>query len=145
LTKEAVVPKIIRANGKLGERKAANIVAELERWRDGEFGAKLTWERVEVFSGFTRQALSRHPEIQQAYLDAKRVLAKPVRRSRSRVKGDEIQYLDQTIASLRARITQYETLEQQWLQRWQRIAFHCARKGLDIKELDLPLDSASRR
>lgn len=139
------MPKSIRANGKLGQRKAAGIVAELERWRDGELGAKLTWERVEAFSGFTRQALSRHPEIQQAYIEAKRALAMPARRSRSRIKGDEVQYLDQTIESLRARITQYEALEQQWLQRWQRIAFHCARKGLNIEELDLPLDSASRR
>ncbi|MBK3842422.1 hypothetical protein G3A42_31195 [Paraburkholderia aspalathi] len=129
----------------MGERKAAGIVAELERWRDGELGTKLTWERVEAFSGFTRQALSRHLEIQQAYLEAKRVLATPGRRSRSRIKGDEVQYLDQTIERLRARITQYEALEQQWLQRWQRIAFHCARKGLNIEELDRPLDSASRR
>ncbi|MCX4155521.1 MULTISPECIES: hypothetical protein [Paraburkholderia] len=139
------MPKIIRANGKLGERKAAGIVAELERWRNGELGTKLTWECVEAFSGFTRQALSRHPEIQQAYLEAKRALAMPARRSRSRVKGDEVLYLDKTIERLRARITQYEALEQQWLQRWQRIAFHCARKGLNIEELDLPLDSASRR
>ncbi|WGS55089.1 hypothetical protein LFL96_34630 (plasmid) [Paraburkholderia sp. D15] len=137
------MPKSIRANGKLGQRKAAGIVAELERWRDGELGAKLTWERVEAFWGFTRQALSRHPEIRQAYIEAKRALAMPARRSR--IKGDEVQYLDQTIESLRARITQYEALEQQWLQRWQRIAFHCARKGLNIDELDLPLDSASRR
>lgn len=137
--------KVIRANGKLGERKAAGIVAELERWRDGELGTKLTWERVEAFSGFTRQALSRHQEIQQAYLEAKRVLAMPARRSRSRIKGDEVQYLDQTIERLRARIMQYEALEQLWLQRWQRIAFHCARKGLNIEELDLPLDGANRR
>jgi hypothetical protein len=29
-------------------------------WGDGELGMKLTGERIEAFSGFTRQALSRH-------------------------------------------------------------------------------------
>lgn len=53
--------KAIRANVKLSERKAAGIIAELERWRDGELGTKLTWERIEAFSGFTRQALSGIP------------------------------------------------------------------------------------
>ncbi|MGC2965712.1 hypothetical protein [Paraburkholderia aspalathi] len=137
--------RTIRANGKLGDGKVAGIVAELERWRDGDLGTRLTWERVEAFSGFTRQALSRHPEIHQAYLEAKRVLATPGRRSRSRLKSDEIQYLDQTIESLRAQITRYEALEQQWLQRWQRIAYHCSRKGMSIDELDRPLDNLNRK
>ena len=139
------MPKAIRANSKISERKAAGIVAELERWREGELGTKLTWERIEAFSGFTRQALSRHQEISHAYKEAKRALADPARRSRSRANSDEIAYLDQTLANLRSQIRRYEALEQQWLQRWQRIAYHCSRKGMSIEELDQPLDDLNRK
>ncbi|KPD17408.1 hypothetical protein ADM96_18665 [Burkholderia sp. ST111] len=139
------MPKAIRANSKISERKAAGIVAELDRWRDGELGIKLTWERIEAFSGFTRQALSRHPDILRAYQQAKRALAAPDRRSWSRSRGDELTYLDQTVESLRMQIRRYETLEQQWLQRWQRIAYHCSRKGMSIEELDRPLDDLNRK
>ncbi|MGF6296069.1 hypothetical protein [Paraburkholderia youngii] len=137
--------KAIRANSKISERKAAGIVAELDRWRDGELGTKLTWQRIEAFSGFTRQALSRHETIRHAYQQAKRALATPGRRSRSRSRSDELTYLDQTIKNLRMQIRHYEALEQQWLQRWQRIAYHCSRKGMSIGELDQPLDDLNRK
>lgn len=139
------MPKAIRANSKISERKAVGIVAELDRWRDGELGTKLTWQRIEAFSGFTRQALSRHEKIRRAYQDAKRALAVPGRRSRSRSRSDELTYLDQTIENLRMQIRHYEALEQQWLQRWQRIAYHCSRKGMSISELDQPLDDLNRK
>ncbi|MFP3801967.1 hypothetical protein [Paraburkholderia sp. SIMBA_027] len=139
------MPKAIRANSKISERKAAAIVAELDRWRDGELGTKLTWQRIEAFSGFTRQALSRHETIRHAYQEAKRTLATPGRLSRSRSRSDELTYLDQTIENLRLQIRRYEALEQQWLQRWQRIAFHCSRRGISIGELDRPLDSLNRK
>ncbi|RKR43247.1 hypothetical protein B0G82_0807 [Paraburkholderia sp. BL17N1] len=121
------------------------IVAELERWRDGELGTKLTWERVEAFSGFTRQALSRHAEIVRAYHDAKDALARPGRQSRSRAMEAERQYFDQTLERLRAEVDRYKVLEQQWLQRWQRIAFHCSRRGMSIDDLDRPLDPLNRK
>ncbi|MFT0173368.1 hypothetical protein ACLKMY_30970 [Paraburkholderia mimosarum] len=139
------MPKAIRANSKISERKAAGIVAELDRWRDGELGTKLTWQRIEAFSGFTRQALSRHEAIRRAYQEAKRVLAAPGRRSRSRSRSDELTYLDQTIENLRLEVRRYEALEQQWLQRWQRITYHCSRRGLSIEDLDRPLDELNRR
>ncbi|WP_186111844.1 hypothetical protein [Burkholderia gladioli] len=138
------MPKAIRANSKISVAKLASIVAELERWRDKELGVKLTWERIEAFSGFTRQALSRHPKIASAYQEAKLSLSMPDRRSRSRSQGDERAYFDETLASLRAEVRRYEALEQGWLQRWQRIAFHCSRRGLSIDELDQPLDDPGR-
>ncbi|KGD08476.1 MULTISPECIES: hypothetical protein [Burkholderia] len=138
------MPKAIRANSKISAAKLTSIIAELERWRDKELGVKLTWERIEAFSGFTRQALSRHPKIASAYQEAKRSLSMPDRRSRSRSQDDERTYFDETLASLRAEVRRYEALEQGWLQRWQRIAFHCSRRGLSIGELDQPLDDPGR-
>jgi len=137
--------KTIRANSKISDSKAASIIAELERWRDRELGTKLTWEKIESFSGFARQAMNRHPEITHAYREAKSALAMPDRPSRSRACSDEREYFDQTVEKLRTEIRRYETLEQQWLQRWQRIAFHCSRRGLSIDELDRPLDHLDRK
>jgi len=137
--------KAIRANAKINETKAQVIISELERWRDRELGAKLTWEKIEAFSGYTRQALSRHLKIKMAYEAAKRALAGPLRPSASRSIADERQYFDQAVKDLRAKIQQYEALEQSWLQRWQRIAFHCAAKGLSMEDLDKPLDSINRK
>jgi hypothetical protein len=137
--------KAIRANSKISERNAAGIVVELDWWRDGELGTKLTWERIEAFSGFTRQALSRHHEIRHAYQEAKRALAAPQRRSRSRCRADELTYVEQTVESLRAQIRRYEALELQWLQRWQRIAYRCSRNGISIEELDRPIDDLNRK
>ncbi|QQX86109.1 hypothetical protein JJQ59_02150 [Cupriavidus necator] len=129
----------------MSERKKAGIIAELERWQNRELGTTLTWERIEAYSGYTRQALSRHPEIVHAYREAKRALADGARPSRSRTHSDELAYLDRTVASLRARICWYEELETQWLQRWQRIAFHCLQRGLSIEDLDVPLDPLNRK
>jgi hypothetical protein len=137
--------KTIRANTKINDSKAAGIITELERWRDGELGTKLTWARVEAFSGFTRQALSRHPPIVSAYQAAKSVLAAPARRSRSRTQNDELLYLEHTIENLRAEVRRYELLEQKWLERWQCIAYHCSRRGLSIDEFDRPIDTQARR
>src|SRR5258708_37351696 len=103
-TKGAAMPKAIRANSKISERKAAGIVAELDRWREGELGIKLTWERVEAFSGFTRQALRRHPDILRAYPQTKHALPAPDRRSRSRSQSDELTYLAQTVPGSRTPI-----------------------------------------
>lgn len=136
--------KAIRVNSKISTRQLVGIIAELERWRDRELGLKLTWEKIEAFSGFTRQAMSRHPKILNAYQEAKRSLSTPGRRSRSRSYNDERAYFDRTLESLRSEIQRYEALEQAWLQRWQRIAFHCSRRGLSIGDLDQPLDDPGR-
>ncbi|WP_244816429.1 hypothetical protein [Caballeronia sp. Lep1P3] len=137
--------KSIRANSKINELKAASIIAKIQRWQDGEFGKKLTWERIEAFSGFTRQALSRHRAIANAYQSAKRALATRRPSSGSRSTYGELHQLDQTIQSLRERLSQFEVLEQVWLERWQRIAYHCSRRGLSIEEFDKPIDGQERR
>ncbi|MEM5440496.1 hypothetical protein [Paraburkholderia diazotrophica] len=135
----------IRANAKIDEQKMTSIVRELHRWRDGEFGNKLTWGRIEDCSGYTRQALCRHAPIVQAYQAAKRALAAPEPRSRSRSRSDEILYLDQTVQTLREQLRRYEGLERAWIERWQRIAYHCSRRGLSIEEFDSPIDEQHRR
>jgi hypothetical protein len=130
----------IRANAKLSADRLASIVAELEHWRDRELGLDLTWERVEMFSGYSRQALSSHPEILRAFQEAKRSLGCPDRPSRSRGLDEELAFQDRTIVRLRQELSRYEMLEQQWHARWQRVALHCGRLGLSLEELDQPLE-----
>ncbi|MGF6634892.1 hypothetical protein [Paraburkholderia sp. MM6662-R1] len=137
--------KVIRASAKISDVKALTIVSELERWRDRELGTKLTWEKIEAFSGYTRQALSRHPRIKLAYDEAKRALADPARVSSSRSRDEEPKYFDQTVRDLEGKVKRYQDLEQTWFQRWQRIAVRCSELGLNIEDLDKPLDDLNRR
>jgi hypothetical protein len=137
--------KVIRASLKIDNTRALAIISELERWRDKELGTKLTWEKIEAFSGYTRQALSRHPKIKLAYDEAKRALADPARVSSSRSRDEERRFFDQTVEDLRKELKRYEDLEQTWLQRWQRIAVRCCDLGLSIEDLDKPLDDLNRR
>lgn len=139
------MPVSIRANAKISEQRKAGIIAELERWQGRELGTQLTWWRIEAFSGYSRQALSRHPDIVHAYQEAKRALADRGQKSRSRTRRDEIAYLDQTVERLRAKIRWYEQIEAHWLERWQRITAQCLQRGLNIDDLDCPLDSLNRK
>lgn len=131
--------KPIRANAKVSEQTRLVILAELERWRDRELGTQLSWERVEAFSGYSRQALSRHPDILRAFQVAKNALACEGRPSRSRGRDDELAFQDRVIVRLREEVSRYALLEQEWHARWQRIAQHCGRLGLSLEELDGPL------
>ncbi|QMI44676.1 hypothetical protein [Burkholderia sp. MBR-1] len=137
--------KVIRASAKISETKALAIIAELERWRDRELGTKLTWGKIEAFSGYTRQALSRHPNVKMAYDEAKRALADPTRVSSSRSRDEEQKYFDQTVKDLEGVVKRYQALEQTWFQRWQRIAIRCIDLGLSIEDLDKPIDDLNRR
>ncbi|MGO4156629.1 hypothetical protein [Cupriavidus sp. YAF13] len=130
--------KPIRANAKVSEQTRLAILAELERWRDRELGTQLSWARVEAFSGYSRQALSRHPDILRAFQAAKSALACEGRPSRSRVRDDELAFQDRVIVRLREEIGRYALLEQEWHARWQRIAQQCGRMGLSLEELDVP-------
>jgi hypothetical protein len=87
--------------------------------------------------------MSRHAEITRAYRQAKMALGSSGHRSRSRTQEDGRAYFDRTLDALRAEIAQYK-MEQQWLQRWQRIAFHCSRQGINISALDRPLHDLNR-
>jgi len=131
--------KPIRANAKVNEQTRVAILAELERWRDRELGTQLSWERVEAFSGYSRQALSRHPDILRAFQAAKNALACEGRPSRSRGRDDELAFQDRVIVRLREEVRRYALLEQEWHARWQRIAQQCGRMGLNLEDLDVPM------
>lgn len=111
------------------------IVRELERWRDGELGSKLTWEKLEENTGFSRQALSDNTRIKAAYDSAKRSLRGGLVKTRQK-QNDEVVELQRELETLKTTLDEYKVREQQWQRRWQRIAYHLRAKGISVGEVD---------
>ena len=116
-------------------------VRELQAWGEGQRGAKLTWQLMEKVTGFRRQSLSKRTEIKNAFNAAKDSLSvgRPARRPRA----DD--YLEQRLQSLQAELELYKQYEQENLERWARIAYHCRGKGFSIDDLDKPLPPVQRK
>lgn len=115
-------------------------VMELQAWRDGERGRRLTWAVLEKSTGFTRQSLSSKEAIKKAYDDAKEALSKDAKPRKP--KGDD--FLEDRIESLKRELARYKSLEDGWLERWAQIAFHLRGAGLSIDQFDKPLPQAKR-
>ena len=111
------------------------IVRELERWRDGQLGSKLTWAILESTYGYSRQALQAHPRIKLAYVAAKEALRGGLVKTRTE-HSEELEELMANIQVLEASLDDYKKKENDWQKRWQRIAFHLRNKGLSVVEID---------
>jgi hypothetical protein len=114
---------------------------ELQAWASGHRGRKLTWELVAKSTGFERQSLWSRKDIYAEYKDAKHALATGKRPPKP--KSDDF-YGDKVVA-LEKELDRYREMEQDWLERWVRIAFHARAKGLSISDLDKPLPPVARK
>jgi hypothetical protein len=126
---------------KMSAADVAYASKELEAWRDGLRGKKLTWGLLEKVTGFTRQTLSAKEEIYSRYEAAKLALASGARPMKPR--SDD--YQRDKIEDLEKQIDRFKALEADWLERWVRIAYHARGKGLSIEDLDKPLPPVVRR
>lgn len=124
---------------RLDSNKKEEIIRELERWGKGEIDKKLTWEAMEDLFGFTRQALSAHDEIKFAKRNAE-VALKSLPELKEAT-AEEVVELKNEINYLRAQIAEHERREKLWRERWQRIAFHIRLKGMQVAEIDMPVDA----
>jgi len=122
---------------KIGDAARVEILDELDAWCRRERPGKLTWQRLEEFSGFSRQSLSAHDELKRRYDAAKAV-----------GRGDQprraMRPIDQQVASLREELTSLKGIVQRYDERWARYALNAARIGLDLERLDAPLDLPAR-
>jgi hypothetical protein len=125
---------------KMSAQDVAYAVKELEAWKDGQRGRKLTWSLLEKATGFTRQTLSAKEEIYAGYEAAKEALATGARPRRP--KSDDYQL--NKIAELEKELKQYEKLEEDWFERWIRIAYHARGKGFSIDDLDQEIPPVAR-
>lgn len=126
---------------KMADTDIQYALKELEAWRDGQRGSKLSWGILEKLMGFSRQALSAKPKIKEAYDDTKAALAKGLRPRRPK----DSDFMANRIAHLNSELERYHKLEADWLERWVRIAYHCRGKGFSIDEFDKPLPPVKRK
>ncbi|MDO4226808.1 MULTISPECIES: hypothetical protein [Neisseria] len=111
------------------------IVTDLDRWALGELGSKLTWAVLEERFGFSRQSLQAKPEIKAAYDNAKRALSGGLVKTKEQA-TKEVEGLQVEVNRLRAELEAYKRKEEQWLRRWQQIAFHIRQKGIQMASID---------
>lgn len=119
-----------------------SIVLDLDRWADGQLGSKLTWATLEERFGFSRQSLQAKPEIKAAYDLAKKALSGGLIKSREQASKDNDE-LQRDIARLKLEIIEYHKREDLWKLRWQRIAYHIRANGVQMSEIDKPIQNAS--
>ena len=119
-----------------------SIVLDLDRWANGQLGSKLTWAILEERFGFSRQSLQAKPEIKAAYNLAKQALSGGLIKSREQAAKDNDE-LQRDIARLKLEINDYRKREGLWKIRWQRIAYHIRAKGVQMFEIDKPLQNES--
>lgn len=134
----------IRKNRKMTPEDISLIVQRLKQWEQGDFGPKLTWEKIEDFTGFTKPALHAKSEIKEAFQKAKEILAKGGRKSVARQKDEYAVYLENKTAALQEELKKYKDLEMTWLAKWQRIAYHLKVRGLSMEDVDRPLTCVGR-
>lgn len=113
-----------------------SIVRSLDKWGSGELGAELTWAKIAEESGFSRQSLNANPEIKAAYLVAKQAL-KLGGLAKSRVEAvSRNEDLEVENDRLRTELEFYKKREDDWLARWQRIAYHIRAQGKQVVHVD---------
>lgn len=117
-----------------------SIVLDLDRWANGQLGSKLTWAILEERFGFSRQSLQAKPEIKAAYDLAKQALSGGLVKSREQATKDNDE-LQRDIARLKLEIVEYRKREDLWRLRWQRIAYHIRAKGVQMFDIDKPLQN----
>lgn len=127
---------------RISELDVTVIVRELDRWRDGELGSKLTWEILEDCYGFSRQALQSHIRIKAAYQAAKTALRGGLVQTRQ-ASDQQISVLKMEVSKLVAGLEVYKKREQEWQKRWQRIAYHLRCKGFNVSEIDTEISISS--
>ena len=117
------------------------VVDELKAWKEGQRGSRLVWPLIATASGFSRQALSAKQPIAEAFDKAKQALSSG---SMPRAPRGEDFHTDK-IENLKSEIERYKALEDAWLERFARYAYHCRAKGFSVDELDKPIPVVDRR
>ena len=120
------------------EADEQRIIRELNKWALGHFGSKLTWAILEERFKFSRQTMQAKSKIKSAYDVAKQALSKGNIVSKEVVEETNGQ-LKIEIETLKNQIEQYREKEKKWKRRWQQIAYHVRKKGLQMIDVDKPV------
>lgn len=127
-----------RSSGRrISGRDVEGIVKYLAGLPDDRTIFKVTWAKMEEFSGISRQSLQGHPEIKKAYILAKQAFvarSNPSLLRKNRAKAGQ-DLINENIA-LRARLDDLEAREAFWRLRWYTIAYNIRQHGLQMERID---------
>lgn len=125
---------------RMTEHDEKRIIRELNKWGLGHLGSKLTWAILESQFHFSRQSMQAKPTIKSAYDVAKRSLSKGEVTSKEEL-DKTVDELSAEIESLKIQISSFQEKEQKWKKRWQQIAYHIRQKGIQMIDVDKPIQS----
>ena len=125
---------------RMTEHDEKRIIRELNKWGLGHLGSKLTWAILEDRFKFSRQSMQAKPTIKAAYDVAKRSLSKGEVTSKEEL-DKTVDELSAEIESLKIQISSFQEKEQKWKKRWQQIAYHIRQKGIQMIDVDKPIQS----
>jgi len=115
------------------------VLHELDGWCRRERAGRLGWKRLEAVSGFTRQALSSHPEIAERFGQAKATNRRGGSGLKCRPRG-----VDQRVIDLQRQVEQLRGIISRYDERWACYARNAALRGIDLAILDEPLEPPAR-
>lgn len=102
-------------NTRMSENDINLILYELDAVARQERSYKLTWEALELFSGYSRQSLWAKPEIKARYAEVK-----SIKRPEKQGNNQYRQILEQRIKGLEDKIAELKKQENAWLELWAR-------------------------
>jgi len=86
------------------------VVEEIDAWRNGERGSKLTWAKLERIFPFTRQTMHSKESIKKAYENAQLPLKKGKIDQNRHLSYIEIEGLKKRIKELEAQVEDWQKL-----------------------------------
>jgi hypothetical protein len=99
----------------------------------------LTWERLEEFAGFTRQALSANESIAERYGEAKHGNS-----ARRKVVTATPKSLDQRVIDLQRKVDELQAIINRYDVRWSNYAVNATLLGYDLERLEEPVMPPAR-
>lgn len=128
------------------KRIESKMVAQIERWlhawATGQYGGKLTWDKLAVYSGFSRQSLSANRAISQTYRSTKMAIKRGFQRQD---REPQVQRREEQIAQLRSRVEELEQERAAWASLWERWRYNARQQGWDVSLLDREMPKPTHR
>jgi hypothetical protein len=122
------------------------LVTQIERWLSewatGQYGERLSWQKLAVYSGFSRQSLSANRPVSNAYRDAKVAIRRGfVRRAEMSASAEDAARIE----GLLSRIAELEERAVNWASLWERWRYNARQQGWDLTLLDQEMPKPSHR
>lgn len=129
---------------KMGPRDIKRVQDELQAFEQGKRPTiTLTWKHLARVAGFSDRSLRSKPKLRERFDEVRNTLLGKgrIRRSTGMV-HDELQNAN---SRLREQLRMYKRLENDWLERWIRIAASLKAHGMSIDQFDVDLELRSER